>query len=257
MKKIIETPCLPENDVATVLVSSEFPEIQEALTKKFNIDTIQIPKNTALTEDISTHPDCVFTQLDNHSAVSDQSVYDIIVNYLTIEECTDFFKVYKTTDSVKSPYPNDVRLNIRVIADMILCNTKYVDTRITEFAEKHNYRLIHCNQGYTACSSVILNNNALITDDESIHHSAVSNGIDSLLINKGSVKLKGQPYGFIGGTCGMISKNLLAFSGKLDTHTDAELIKSFLLKHNIDYIELSDNPLTDIGGIIPLLWYQY
>ena len=103
--------------------------------------------------------------------------------------------------------------------------------------------------------TVLLNNNALITDDESIYCSAQKNAIDSILINKSSVKLKGRDYGFIGGTCGMIGKNLLAFTGNLDTHIDAELIKSFLKKHSVDYIELNDGPLIDIGGIIPFSEY--
>ncbi len=255
MKKIIKTPCLPENNVALALISTDYPDISDKLLKEYNVKTIRVQRNNALTFDISSHPDCVFVQLNENTAVAGKDIYDSIVNYLTIEESVINFNLYKSAGNICSPYPEDVKLNVRIISDMIFCNTKYVDETIKEFSCKHRYRLIHCNQGYAACSTILLNNNALITDDETIHCSAQKNGIDSILISKGSVKLNGREYGFIGGTCGMIGKNLLAFTGNLDTHSDAELIKSFLNKYNINYVELSNGPLIDIGGIIPVSEY--
>ena len=53
----------------------------------------------------------------------------------------------------------------------------------------------------------------------------------------------------------MIDNNLIVFTGNLETHTDCDKIISFLNKHNVKYIELSDGPLVDIGGIIPLFEY--
>lgn len=72
------------------------------------------------------------------------------------------------------------------------------------------------------------------------------------MLSKGQIKLIGHEYGFIGGCCGFIDKNLLAFNGRLDTIDDADKIKDFLGKYNVKYIELTDAPLTDIGGIVPL-----
>ena len=51
---------------------------------------------------------------------------------------------------------------------------------------------------------------------------------------------------------GIIDKNLLAFTGNLESHNDAELIIQFLNKYGIKYINLNDGALVDIGGIIPL-----
>lgn len=255
MKRIIKTPCLPENNVALALISADYPDISDILLNEYNVKTICVQRNHALTDDISSHPDCAFVQLDKHTALAEKALYKNIVNYLTTKEIETELSLYECPENISSPYPGDVKLNVRVISDMIFCNTKYVDKSIIDFSYENNYQLIHCNQGYAACSSIVLNNNALITDDETIYCSAKKNAIDSILINKGSVKLKGRNYGFIGGTCGMIGKDLLAFTGKIDTHSDAELIKSFLNKNNIDYIELSNGPLIDIGGIIPVLEY--
>lgn len=251
MLKYLNKPCLPENKVALALVSSEYPKIFDRLYKDFNVNTIKIKKNTALSDDISTHPDCIFAQINSSESIIDKSSYNYIVNYLTIGDID--FHLNSSFEAIKSPYPYEVGLNVRIIGNKLFCNTKYIDRNLLKVAEQSGLAIIHCNQGYTACSTIALNDNALITDDESIHHSAKNNGIDSVLIKKGSVRLKGHEYGFIGGTCGMIDNNLLAFSGRLESHKDSDIIKSFLDKYNIDYVELSDDPLTDIGGIIPIL----
>lgn len=72
------------------------------------------------------------------------------------------------------------------------------------------------------------------------------------MLSKGQIKLSGYSYGFIGGCCGFIDKNLIAFNGKLSTYNDAGKIKNFLRKYNVNYVELTDKPLTDIGGIVPI-----
>ncbi len=252
MLKLLNKPCLPENKVAVSVVSSEYPEIFDRLYDDFKIETIRIDKNNALTDDISTHPDCVFLQLNSDTVFSDECNYNNIVNILT-DKGIKKTKILLSDKTICSPYPDDIRLNVRVIGNRIICNSKYIDTNLRDCAEKLGFRIIHCNQGYAACSTILLNDNALITDDSTIHSSAQLNGIDSILIRKGSVKLKCREYGFIGGTCGMIDKNLLAFTGRLDSHTDSDLIKSFLNKHSVNCVELIDGPLIDIGGIIPLL----
>ena len=94
-----------------------------------------------------------------------------------------------------------------------------------------------------------VSDNAVITDDPSIYSACVSNGIDCIEVSKGSVKLKGQDYGFIGGCCGKTDDTVL-FTGALNSHNDSERIKGFLRKYNAEYIELTEDVLTDIGGMI-------
>ncbi len=253
MIKFLDKPCLPENRVVLVLISSEYKTYSDILSDKFDISSIYVNKNELLTDDISAHADCIFTQIDRKTAIIDKSQYENIVNKLTIGDIENSINYIKSNYTIKSPYPEDVRLNVRIISDQILCNTKYIDNNLRDYAKMNQLQMIHCNQGYVACSTIIINDHALITDDESILHSAQLNGIDCIYVRKGSVKLKGRDYGFIGGTCGMIDKNLIAFTGKLDSHIDCNIIKSFLNKYNVNYIELTEEPLIDIGGIIPIL----
>lgn len=250
-EKLISVALLPQNKVQSVLISDEFPEIIKTLNNKYNINTVTVNKNPALDAPISKHADCCLLQLNNNVFI-EQNNYINIVNYLTStigEEKSNFHII---PESVFSPYPNDVPLNAKVIGDKIICKAKYLSETVTKYALEFGFDIINVNQGYAACSSITVGENALITDDESIYVSSKSNGIDCILISKGSVKLNGYEYGFIGGTCGMIDKNLLAFTGKINNHTDVELIINFLSKHNVRYTELSSGPLVDIGGIIPL-----
>ncbi len=249
---LLKTPLLPQNKVALVAISYEYPEIIANLKHNFNIEAIEISKNLDLEPAISSHADCVIIQLDYKTLLIDKSTYPLFVNNLT-NRGIDKSNLILSDKPIFSPYPNDIKLNIKVIGDRFICNTNYVDQNVKRYAQKNNITLIHSNQGYSACSAIVLNTNALITDDESIYSVAQSYGIDCLKISKGSVKLNGHEYGFIGGTCGMIDKNLLAFTGKLSSHSDFNLIVNFLNKHNVNYVELSDNPLIDIGGIIPIL----
>ncbi len=81
----------------------------------------------------------------------------------------------------------------------------------------------------------------------------LKNGIDVLMVEQGDVRLYGYSYGFIGGCCGKISKDILAFTGKLILHRDCDRIKSFLRNYNIYSLELSNKPLTDVGSIFPVI----
>lgn len=251
LESVLTTPGLPDKKVTSVLVSSEYPNIINSL-KMLNIQVIPVPVNTSLEKGIATHPDCMLFHLDSNKIFVDSSISGTIVNYLTIVNQLKNAEIKIIGETVKSPYPCDVRLNCIRIADKIICNTKYLSVDLSATSQELGIEHVHVNQGYAACSAIVLNNNAVITDDESIHCAATKSGIDSLLVSKGSVRLNNHNYGFIGGTCGMIDKHLLAFTGDIKTHSDSALIISFLDKYNVNYICLTNDILTDIGGIIPL-----
>lgn len=255
MKRFLSKPLLPELKVSSVFISAKYPEFLTALKEKFEIEVLTVKENKQLTSAIASHADCALLQVKKNTFFIEEGNYDSIVNFLTIEKSEDLsiVNLNKSKGEIKSPYPDEVGLNAKVIGNRIICNTNYILPSVKEHCYNYGIKLIHCNQGYAACSTVVLNENAIITDDISIYNAAIKNDIDSLIINKGFIKLDGYDYGFIGGTCGMIDKNVLAFTGKIESHSDYKEIYKFFNKHNISYVELSDGPLVDIGGIIPIL----
>ena len=267
MKKPLETPLLPQGK-ATVAVSKNALKVISAL-KRTNTEVFEIPENQKLEPSVSSHADCNILQLDRYTFITDKTsallLSDLfkmnnIVNCLTIgqeKEKINFSrndeKVNIIVEEISSPYPDEVKINVKKNNKAIVCNTKYVSESIKTYAENYEIDLIHSNQGYVGCSSVLINDNAVMTDDESVYSAFHRIGFDCLMLSKGQIKLSGHSYGFIGGACGFIDKKLIAFTGRLNTHNDAEIIKAFLNKYNVDYVELTDEPLTDVGGIVPIL----
>ena len=87
-------------------------------------------------------------------------------------------------------------------------------------------------------------------------HSIKHDNINSLLIEKGSVHINKYDYGFIGGCCGLIDKNLLLFNGDLSLHSDFDKIKKFLYDNGINYtIEVNANTVRMINqGTSAIIW---
>jgi len=108
-------------------------------------------------------------------------------------------------------------------------------------------------QGYAACSAAAVDGYSIITADKAIAEAAGSRGYQALVISPGGIRLDGYDYGFIGGCCGLLDEKTLAFTGRLSSIKDGERIKGFCASRGVSVIELTDEPMKDIGGIIPLL----
>ena len=77
-------------------------------------------------------------------------------------------------------------------------------------------------------------------------------GFAVLLIRPGHIALSGYDTGFIGGCCGKLAPDKLAFAGTLSSHPDGERMREFLHSRGVAPVELREGPLVDVGGILPL-----
>ncbi|MEW6525402.1 MAG: DUF6873 family GME fold protein [Spirochaetota bacterium] len=149
---------------------------------------------------------------------------------------------------LQANYPYDCAYNCAYTGSIAFHNSKVTDSSIKEILTQCSDPLIHVNQGYTKCSTCIVDSNAIITSDISIHTATVKNGIDSLLIQPGYIELPGYRYGFIGGASGTCSDTIY-FTGHLNHHPNCIEIVNFIAKHNKNIAFLSDLPAIDIGSI--------
>ncbi|MBR3818056.1 MAG: hypothetical protein IKJ41_02815 [Clostridia bacterium] len=241
----IKKPNLPEKNVILVAISNSAGESVKKLNN-MGIKTLEITSDASLPVPINTHADTQMLHMGNNVIYCQNE-------HLFSGELEEKFLINIISEKSGNKYPNDVRLNCTIIGNKIICNIKTISKDILEFAYQNNYIIINVNQGYSRCSVCVLNNNSIITDDESIFTAAGKFLNDVTLISKGSIVLNGYNYGFIGGCCGKISKNKIAFNGRLDSHKECNIIIDALQRNNIEFIELCNKPLTDIGGIIPLL----
>ena len=242
--KYVEKPNLPQGRVGAVAISCTARESIERLNK-IGIKTIEIKPDRRLPLPVNTHADLQILHIGKNIIFSQNE-------HLCVGESDKNFIIMKITETAGNKYPHDVRLNCAIIGNKIICNKKTISSDVLDFAESNGFTLINTNQGYSRCSVCIVNENAIITDDKTIFTAAQNFLNDVLFISKGSIRLDGYDCGFIGGCCGKIDSNKLAFNGAIESHKDYKEITDFLAKHNVECVELNHERLNDIGGIIPL-----
>lgn len=235
---------LPQSKVTTVFAHCDDIALKNVFNK-LSVKVVKPIQNELLDAPVSRHADILANYVGNNTFLADYHQKELIE---TIEQLGGTVKI---VNNIKSPYPNDCLLNFADIGDYIICNQSILTQEILEALPQK--QIIDVKQGYSKCSVCVVKYNTIITDDISIYN-AVSqyDNIKSLLLEKGSVHIEKYDYGFIGGCCGLINKDLLLFNGDLSTHTDFDKIKNFLYDNGVNYIDINGKPLTDIGSIIPI-----
>lgn len=207
-------------------------------------EVILVQPNSNIDPATKNHADLSVIKLSDNEVIVEKTQTKLI-NYLKNEK----HSVTITKSSLNKSYPKDTILNFLMIGNFIIGNIKNADESLTKKIKEKSLTPINVKQGYARCSSIAVNENALITDDKSIAKAATKHGIDTLLIQKGDVKLKGHNYGFIGGASCKLNDKILFF-GDITKHKDYDLIASFFKKHKVKFDYISDLHLTDIGSAI-------
>ncbi len=152
------------------------------------------------------------------------------------------------TNSLKKEYPHNIAYNAVKLKEHFFHNLEYTETKILE---NINCDRIDVNQGYTRCSTMVLTDEAVITEDAGLAQNYRAYGYDVLVIEKGHIVLPGFNYGFFGGTGGVI-EDALVLNGALKYHPDEVAIKNFVHRLGLRIVELHDGPLIDCGSILYL-----
>ena len=167
------------------------------------------------------------------------------------EALSDRYHVIECGERFGGVYPDNVKLNALYVDNKLICRVPSLDDKVKEYCDKNNIKLIHVNQGYAKCSCAVVSDRALITADQGIAKALTDTNIDFLTVEEGSVELEGAKYGFIGGASGYDSdKRTLYSCGDITRHPDYAKIKYFCDIHGTRIVNLNDDDLTDIGGII-------
>ncbi len=234
-------PNLPTSKVCHVVMSNENPQfVKESV--HLGINVLPTEQCNDVLPAVNRHADMLFSYLGGGKYLIEKSQTKLKseldrLSGFTCKDCV----------SLGPNYPDDILLNTCIIGNLAICCKKNIHP-----AFKESFEIIEVPQGYSKCSVCVVDKHSIITDDKSIYNACKGHNIDALLIRKGSVRLNGFDYGFIGGCCGKISEDTIAFCGNLDTHCDALKIKSFLSERNVTYISLGKLELTDIGSILPI-----
>lgn len=240
MDRFIRYPNLPESDVTTVIMSDHKPELVEELQNNFHINVISPKPLKSIDGSERYHADMSVCHLGGNNFVIDENNCDLINAFES-----EIIKIKGI--SAKKPL-----LNVCFLKDKVICNKNKTDKAILRFCEESHIGILHTNQSYAKCSTAVINDNAVITSDNSIYNLCIANQIDVLKISAGFIKLDGYDYGFIGGCCGLLNSRLLAFSGNIRNHIDYDNIKKFAANYHVDIVSLGSKDLYDIGSILPI-----
>ena len=241
----VRTPNLPQTDVGLAAVSATYPEIISALLR-LGIGCIPVGQGALLSGPVRSHADmlCFHAGGNRMIAARGEGVLCAALRKYG-------FQVTESRNPVRSPYPYEVGLNAAELGGRLIADPRFLDGAVLSACRTD--RFVSVRQGYARCSVVIADENSLITADPGIAEAACRAGVNVLKIHPGGIALPGFTYGFLGGACGKIGRNRMAFAGRVQAHRDYADIRAFLGGRGIEIVALSDGPLTDIGGILPLM----
>ncbi len=223
-------------------VDFRISSLEQSNLEKLGCDVIVCPPSFLLYKAICGHPDILLHFIDSKNIV----LHRDIENNFKAKLSDMGFITSLSKSSLCNNYPKDIILNAVNTKDLFVHNLKYTDeTLLNSISQKK----ISVNQGYTKCSTVILNDNLFITSDKTIYEALINEKKEVLLLPPGHISLPGLNYGFIGGTCGMFNDNTLVLYGNLNKYYYGELVLDFLYKNNISPIFLNNDTLIDRGSI--------
>lgn len=233
--RYVESPSLPSARVACAICGGD--GWAASLLRAHRIDVRMLKICTVLPKSLGTHTDMLCCHLGRDKLLIAQS-----------DE--RFSESQVISVQLGQIYPADVPLNCAFVGRYLFANTRTVCCEALEYAQENGIQIIDVHQGYTRCSIAPVSEHSIITADRAIAKAA-QNDFDVLLISPGHIRLEGYDYGFIGGACGKISKDVLAFFGNIKEHPDYLSIERFANEHGCQCLSLSEEILTDVGGFIP------
>ncbi len=183
---------------------------------------------------VASHPDMLVNLADGR----------ILVHRLYHDANRELFyglPITLTDEPMGKKYPSDILLN-----GLKVGRTVYGRREISRYLTESSERFVKVKQGYTRCSTLMLEA-AAVTADSGIAAALRADGIDVLTITPGSIRLDGYDCGFIGGASTVVEREVLFF-GDVASHPDGEKIADFCEFHGYKAVSLGDSPLYDYGG---------
>jgi len=229
----------------TLIVDSRINKEEKNYLISSGYNLLFFPASSLLYEAVCGHPDMLMHICGNNIVVHK----DIDIEFIQ-KLSSQNYNVHKSKLSLKIDYPYDISLNALSIGNLFVHSINFTDTCLLSFL-KHK-KIINVKQGYTKCSTCIVNDHAIITSDSSIAKALSPLKVDVLLLPPGDILLPGLSYGFIGGATGLIEDNILAFYGHLDYYLYGKEVLGFLKKHRVEPVFLRNGKLIDRGSILRL-----
>ena len=221
-------------------------EVAQMIADSCKIEALPLLPYKRLDKPVSSHADMLVYVLEGKIFTYEEyyeqnkTVFDIAKD--------DGYELLFVSKECKREYPNDIALNVLTVGKNLFGNLRQIAPEVIKCAEEYGYKLVNVKQGYSACSTLVLNENNIITADQSIYKATTQEKISSLFIASGEIELKGYDYGFIGGAS-FVLDNVVYFLGDIKTHSEYEKIKEMVDSLKMSICSISSGNVFDFGGI--------
>lgn len=238
----LKTPNIPAGPVVLCALAEGWPAVEAGLSA-LSVEVLAVPAHTALSPPVSRHADLQLHHLGGNRIVVAQD------SPLRSALEPRGFACTVCAAPLGPGYPADVALCGLGIGGRLYAHPAATAPEVRgAWPELRPVR-----QGYARCGACVVDESAIITADRSIAAAAEADGLAVLRIRPGYIELPGYPYGFIGGCGGLIDRKVLALTGDIDRHPDGAAIRAFCGERGVAVHSLTDGPLLDVGGVLPLL----
>ena len=175
---------------------------------------------------------------------------DMFMCKMGVSEDAEIISYFTQNETRLSPeYPADIAFNAACTGRFFIHNLKYTAPVLLKRAEELNLEMVDVRQGYAKCSTVIVDEDSVITYDRGLGKSCAEAGMEVLMISPGNILLPGYNTGFIGGASGRTGDTVV-FNGDLSAHPDFDMIVRFIEERGLKVKWFPEWLLTDTGSII-------
>lgn len=242
----IERPELPEGPVSALLAGAPWAPLLAPGLAEYGVSVLPVPENPRVAAPVRGHADLSVCYLGGGELAAAFSARQ------TLERLPGAV-VLPAAEEQGPRYPADTLLNAAIVGNRALICERGRDDVLYAALLRHGMVPVPVKQGYARCSVCIVSQNAAMTADRGIARALEAYETDVLVIEAGHVELPGYAGGFLGGCCGKISRDKLAFTGRLDEHPDKRSIMDFLERHGVEPVFLTDRPCFDVGSLLPVM----
>ena len=220
-------------------------EIAQDFSKKTGLNVLSLQPFEKLDMPVASHADMLISIINDHIFCY-REYYE--KNKRLFDEISKDYTIVKVDKICQKEYPKDVGLNCLVIGNLLISKNEATAKEILDFAHENDYKIISVNQGYTACSTLVINDSSAITTDKGIYDVLIQEGKRALLVSTNGIKLNGYSCGFIGGA-GVTIDNTAYFFGDIKLHPDCSKMLEFFSRENCKIEAILPGGVCDFGGV--------
>lgn len=227
------------------------PESIVRSIRDLGAEVLTVPSDRRLDPPVSAHPDMRMFIIEKKIFIPKESATELSHITKRLEEFG--FETVPSSVTLSSEYPHDIAFNCMAVGNCLFGKLAFTAPEILSYATSIGMELVNVNQGYTKCSTLIVDSGSVITSDPSIAAACRAQGIDVLKIQSddGDIILEGYSKGFIGGASGALGSRVF-FLGDLSLHPEGARIKEFCEQKGKAAVSLGDQRLLDMGSLFLL-----